>query len=158
MKVKVFAVKKDKEEEITNKPLEKVAYIKLVDKNKFNYIVIKNPSDSNEICTIKDIKILNVEGTNGLCLMQGEDEKVKEPETIRAADNAGILNIESRLQTYEDNNKLQICRNQLVKNKECNILDNSVLIVLPKGCLFIKLDNEVDKLDLNINWVSESIG
>lgn len=156
--MKVFAVKKENEDEITNKPLEKVAYIKLVNKNKFNYIVIKNPSDSNEICTIKDIKILNVDSANGLCLMQGEEERVKEPEEVRVADNAGILNIESRLQEYEDNKKLQICRNEIVKNKECNILDKSVLIVLPKGCLFIKLDTEVDKLDLNINWISESIG
>ena len=113
--MKVFAVKKENEDEITNKPLEKVAYIKLVNKNKFNYIVIKNPSDSNEICTIKDIKILNVDSANGLCLMQGEEERVKEPEEVRVADNAGILNIESRLQEYEDNKKLQICRNNTVK-------------------------------------------
>jgi len=157
MKVKVFAVKKEKEE-ITNEAGEKVSYITLFNENKFNYIVIKNPSDSNEIYTIKDIKILNVDNTNELCLMQGEDEKLKESEEIRAVDKVGILNIESRLQEIEDNKKLQLCRNQLVENKECDILDDSVLIVLPKGCLFMKLDNEVTKLDVNIKWTSEPIG
>jgi hypothetical protein len=158
MKVKVFAVKKEKEDEITNRTGEKISYIKLFNEDKFNYIVIRNPWDSNEICTIKDIKILNVDSTNGLCLMQGEDEKLKEREKIGVVDKVGIFNIESRFQDCEDNKKLQLCRNQLVENKECNILGDSVLIVLPKGCLFIKLDNEVAKLDVNINWTSESIG
>lgn len=155
--MKVFTVKKENEDELNSKPQDKVSYINLNKKEKFNYIVIRNPSDSNEICTIKNIKILSKDETNGICLMHGEEELFRGKGEVNSADKLGIFNIESRVQRYQDNKKTELIRSELSENKECDILMDSVLIVLPKGCLFIKLDNEVSNLRMNIDWTSEKI-
>ncbi|QGU93950.1 hypothetical protein GOM49_01310 [Clostridium bovifaecis] len=155
--MKVFTVKKENEDELKSKHRDKVSYISLNKKDKFNYIVIRNPSDSNEICTIKNMKILSENETNGICLMHGEEEMFRGKGEVNSADKMGIFNVESRIQRYQDNKKIELIRSKLSKNKECDILRDSVLIVLPKGCLFIKLDNEVSNLRMNIDWTSEKI-
>lgn len=154
--MKVFVLKK--EDEIEDKQIEeKEANIHIKKSEKFNYIVINNPKDSNSICTIKEIKILNKDMPNKLCLMGGEEELYKDIEETTTIDKIGIFNVKIKQEEKEDDRNLEIERNELLQNEECNILKNLVLIILPKGCLFIKLDKEVDDLHMNINWTSEKI-
>ncbi|MGY0374123.1 hypothetical protein [Clostridium sp. JNZ J1-5] len=155
--MKVFTVKKEKEEELSNKSKEEVSSVKLCDKKEFNYIVIENPSDSNEICTIRNIKVLSTDKNTQLCLMQGEEDEIKISEGINITNKVGILNIQGRLKKCSDDEKIELSRDRILQNEECNILKDSVLIMLPKGCLFIKLDNEVYNLNIDINWTSEKI-
>lgn len=154
--MKVFVLKK--EDEIEDKQIEEkedTIYIKKSEK--FNYIVINNPKDSNSICTIKEIKILNKDIPNKLCLMGGEEELYKDIEESTIIDKIGIFDIKIKQEEKVDETNLEIQRNELLQNEECNILKELVLILLPKGCLFIKLDNEVNDLHMNINWTSEKI-
>ncbi|MEL7598251.1 MAG: hypothetical protein AAGU01_08630, partial [Clostridiaceae bacterium] len=72
-------------------------------------------------------------------------------------DKIGIFDIKIKQEEKADETNLEIQRNELLQNEECNILKESILILLPKGCLFIKLDNEVNDLHMNINWTSEKI-
>jgi hypothetical protein len=154
--VKVFVLKK--EDEIEDKQIEeKEDTIHIKKSEKFNYIVINNPKDSNSICTIKEIKILNKDIPNKLCLMGGEGELYKDIEEPTITDKIGIFDIKIKQEEKEDERNLEIQRNELLQNKECNILKELVLILLPKGCLFIKLDKEVNDLHMNINWTSEKI-
>lgn len=154
--MKVFVLKKG--DEIEDKQIgEKEDNIHIKKSEKFNYIVINNPKDSNSICTIKEIKILNKDIPNKFCLMGGEEELYKDIEENTTIDKIGIFNIKTKQEEKEDERNLEIERNELLKNEECNILKESVLILLPKGCLFIKLDQEVDDLHMNINWTSEKI-
>ncbi|MEA4827706.1 MAG: hypothetical protein VB130_13920 [Clostridium sp.] len=155
--MKVFTVKKEMEEELSNKSREEVSSVKLCDKKEFNYIVIENPSDSNEICTIRNIKILSKDKNTQLCLMQGEEDRIKSSEEINITNKVGILNIQGGLKKCPDDEKIELSRDRILQNEECNILKDSVLIMLPKGCLFIKLDNEVYNLNIDINWTSEKI-
>lgn len=154
--MKVFVLKKG--DEIENKQIgEKEDTIHIKKAEKFNYIVINNPKDSNSICTIKEIKILNKDIPNKLRLMSGEEELNKDIEETTIIDKIGIFNIKIKQEEKEDERNLEIERNELLQNEECNILKESVLILLPKGCLFIKLDKEVNDLHMNINWTSEEI-
>lgn len=154
--MKVFVLKKG--DEIQNKQIgEKEDNIHIKKSEKFNYIVINNPADSNSICTIKEIKILNKDVPNKLCLMGGEEEVYKEIEGNTIIDKIGIFDVKIKQEEKGDNENLEIERNELLENEECNILKNLVLIILPKGCLFIKLDKEVNDLYMNINWTSEKI-
>ncbi len=154
--MKVFVLKK--EDEIEDKQIEeKEDTIHIKKSEKFNYIVINNPKDSNSICTIKEIKILNKDIPNKLCLMGGEEELYKDIEEPTIVDKIGIFDIKIKQEEKADDRNLEIERNELLQNEECNILRESVLILLPKGCLFIKLDKEVNDLHMNINWTSEKI-
>ncbi|MCY6355610.1 hypothetical protein [Clostridium sp. ZS2-4] len=154
--MKVFVLKKG--DEIGEKQIgEKEDNIHIKKSEKFNYIVINNPKDSNSICTIKEIKILNKDIPNKLCLMGGEEELYKDIEETTILDKIGIFNVKIKQEEKEDERNLEIETNELLENEECNILKNSVLIILPKGCLFIKLDKEVNDLHMNINWTSEKI-
>lgn len=154
--MKVFVLKK--EDEIEDKQIEeKEDTIHIKKSEKFNYIVINNPKDSNSICTIKEIKILNKDIPNKLCLMGGEEELYKDIEEPTIIDKIGIFDIKIKQEEKADDRNLEIERNELLQNEECNILKESVLILLPKGCLFIKLDKEVNDLHMNINWTSEKI-
>lgn len=154
--MKVFVLKK--EDEIEDKQIEeKEDTIHIKKSEKFNYIVINNPKDSNSICTIKEIKILNKDIPNKLCLMGGEEELYKDIEQPTIIDKIGIFDIKIKQEEKADETNLEIQRNELLQNEECNILKESILILLPKGCLFIKLDNEVNDLHMNINWTSEKI-
>lgn len=154
--MKVFVLKKG--DEIQDKQIgEKEDNIHIKKSEKFNYIVINNPADSNSICTIKHIKISNKDIPNKLCLMGGEEELYKEIEENTIIDKIGIFDVKIKQEEKGNNENLEIERNELLENEECNILKNSVLIILPKGCLFIKLDKEVNDLYMNINWTSEKI-
>lgn len=154
--MKVFVLKK--EDEIEDKQIEeKEDTIHIKKSEKFNYIVINNPKDSNSICTIKEIKILNKDIPNKLCLMGGEEELYKDIEEPTIIDKTGIFDIKVKQEEKADETNLEIQRNELLQNEECNILKELVLILLPKGCLFIKLDKEVNDLHMNINWTSEKI-
>ncbi|MCY6370029.1 hypothetical protein [Clostridium ganghwense] len=163
--MKVFIVKKENEDkkEYEEQILGKEERISINKKEKFNYIVIKNPADSNNICTIEDIKVLNKDIPNKMWLMGGEEEELYE-EVFEILDEStigdkigGVFSIKTKNESEEDNKKLEIKRNELLKNEECSILNDSVLIILPNGCLFIKLDKEVNDFYMNINWTSEEI-
>lgn len=155
--MKVFTVKKENEDEITNVPKEKGSYIKVENEDKFNYIVIKNPSDSNKICVVKSIRILNKGKANEVCLMQGEEEMLGGRGQLKFIDNVGMLSIEGRIEKHENDMKVELSRRELWENEECNILGDSVLIMLPKGCLFIRLNREVSSFEMHIDWTSEEI-
>ncbi|MFU0825656.1 hypothetical protein [Clostridium sp.] len=153
--MKVFTVRKE-EEDLIDKSKDRTSYIKLNKKEKFNYIIIKNPSNSNEICTIKTMKIFIKDEDNELCLMHGE-ELFRGEEDSECTNKIGIFNIKTRMQKYKDNKKVELIRKKLLRNEECDILKDSVLIMLPNGCLFIRLNNEVSNLNISIDWTSEKI-
>jgi hypothetical protein len=154
--MKVFTVRKE-EEDLIDKSKDKTSYIRLNKKEKFNYIIIKNPSNSNEICTIKTIKIFIKDKGNEVCLMHGEEDLFRGAGDSECVGKIGIFNIETKIQRHKDNKKVELIRKKLLENEECDILKDSVLIVLPKGCLFIRLSNEVSNLHINIDWTSEKI-
>jgi len=154
--VKVFTVRKEAED-LIDESKDRTSYIKLNEKEKFNYIIIKNPSNSNEICTIKTIKISIEDKDNELRLMHGEEELFRGLEDSKCTNKAGIFNIETKMQTHRDNKKVELERKKLLQNEECDILKDYALIMLPKGCLFIRLSDEVSRLNISINWTSEKI-
>lgn len=153
----VFTVKKYKDDEIANSPKGNVSNIKLNKKEKFNYLIMENPYDSNKICTIKNIIIYDMDNVSSICLMCGEGELFKKKYKIMDFHNAGIFNVETRLTKMENNSTIELIKKDVLKGEKCSILDDTVLLVLPKGYICIKLDNEVSSLSLDIEWTSEEI-
>lgn len=155
--MKVFTVKKEKEENLEEKLLDRISYFNFKEKNRFNYIIIENPSNSSKIYTIKDIEVLNKDNSNELCLMQGEASKEEKLLKVKITDKLGELNIATGIEENNNNVKTELVRNTLPQGRKYNILDESVLILLPGGCLFIKLKKEVQNLDIDVSWTSDDI-
>lgn len=155
--MKVFTVKKYKDDEIANSPKGNVSNIKLHKKEKFNYLIIENPYDSNKICTIKNMIIYDMDNVGSICLMCGEGELFKKKYKIMDFHNIGIFNVETRLLKMEKTSERELIKKDISKGEKCNILDDTVLLLLPKGYICIRLDHEVCNLSFDIEWTSEEI-
>ncbi|MCY6484973.1 hypothetical protein OW763_11525 [Clostridium aestuarii] len=155
--MKVFVTKRKDTDEVKNELVEKVDFIKICKNEKFNCITIKNPEDSNTICMLRGMEITSEEKDNKLRLIQGEDEFYRGEIESSKEYKIGIFNVKSELQIYNNNRNIELTRNTLLRNQKCNVLNDLELIILPKGCIYIKLDEEVCDFNIKINWTSEEI-
>jgi len=69
--MKVFAVRKEKEETSEEKTFGEVSSLNFKGRDNFNYVIIENPSDSRRIYIIKNLDIMIKDCNNELSLMQG---------------------------------------------------------------------------------------
>jgi len=67
------------------------------------------------------------------------------------------LNLFDGIEKTNNNEEIELIKNSIKQNKRYNILGDSALIMLPGGCLSIKLKKEVSDLDINISWTSDDI-
>ncbi|WMJ79856.1 hypothetical protein RBU49_13405 [Clostridium sp. MB40-C1] len=152
--MKIFIVRKENE---MNEGKENSKKVTIKKDEKFNYIIIKNPYDSNKICTINRIRVINKEIPNKICLMVGEEELYREWDEDSDVKKIDIFNFKIKNIQKEYNSNIEINSSDILMNEECNILKDFKIIMLPKGCIFIKLDKEVNFFNMNISWTSEEI-
>ncbi|MCY6959182.1 hypothetical protein [Clostridium brassicae] len=155
--MKIFIVRKENELDEEKQKDEKVQRVAIKEDEKFNYIVIKNPYDSNKICIINDIEILNQGVPNKLCLMVGEEDLYRDINDNSHVKKFDILNFKTKNIQKGNESNIEISSRDILINEECNILNKFTIIMLPRGCIFIKLDKEVNFFNMNINWTSEEI-
>ncbi|KOA18899.1 hypothetical protein CLHOM_26390 [Clostridium homopropionicum DSM 5847] len=155
--MKVFTVKKEKEETLDEKTFGVVSSLNFKGRDNFNYIIIENPSDSRKIYIIKNLDVMIRECNNELSLMQGETDKMNKISKMNGYKKLADLNLFDGIEKNNNNEEIELVKNIINQNKRYNILNDSALIMLPGGCLSIKLKKEVSDLDININWTSDDI-
>jgi hypothetical protein len=97
------------------------------------------------------------ECNNELSLLQGEADKINKTSKMNAHKKLADLNLFDGIEKNYNNEEIELVKNIVKQNKKTKILDDSELIILPGGCLSIKLKKEVSDLDIKINWTSDDI-
>lgn len=150
--MKVFAVEKIAKGDLQVKNTrENKSFIKIEEDSEFNFITIQNPTESNRICILEDIDFKLGDKDNMISLMIGEMNYNK---TLFRATNT--FNVNYELKKDRDRN-LEICSMRMYKDESKNVLKDFLFFLLPKGCIFVKLDKSVKDLEFTIKWREEAI-
>lgn len=150
--MKVFTVEKLLKDDLqVIDSMENKSFIKIEENNEFNFITIQNPTESNRICILEDIDFKLGDKDSMISLMIGEMNFNK---TLFRDTNT--FNVNYELKKDKDKN-LEVCSIGLYKDESKNILKNFLFFLLPKGCIFVKLDKAVNNLELTIKWREEII-
>lgn len=155
--MKVFTVKKEKEETSEDKTFGVVSTLNFKGRNNFNYIIIENPCNSRKIYIIKNLNVMIRECNNELSLMQGETDKIIKTSKMNVYKKLADLNLFDGIEKNNNSEEIELAKNIIKQNKKYDILSDLALIILPGGCLSIKFKKEVSDLDININWTSDDI-
>lgn len=150
--MKVFTVEKMPNESLKLKNTrENKSFMKIKECDEFNFLTIQNPVESNRICILEGIDFKLSDNDNIISLMIGETNFNK---TLLRDINT--FNVSYELKKDEDKD-LEICSMRVSKNELKNVLRNFLLFLLPKGCIFVKLDKSVKDLEFTIKWSEEII-
>lgn len=150
--MKVFTVEKMPNDNLQLKNTrENKSFMKIEEGNEFNFLTIQNPIESNRICILEDIYFKLADNDNRVSLMIGE---INFNKTLFRDTNT--FNVSYELKKDEDKD-LKICSTRVYKNELKNVLRNFLFFLLPKGCIFVKLDKSVKDLEFTIKWREEII-
>lgn len=150
--MKVFTVEKIPNDSLKLKNTrENKSFMKIKESDEFNFLTIQNPIESNRICILEGIDFKLSDDDNMISLMIGETNFNK---TLLRDINT--FNVSYELKKDEDKN-LEICSMRVCKDELKNVLRNFLLYLLPKGCIFVKLDKAVKDLEFTIKWSEEII-
>lgn len=151
--MKVFTVEKmpNNSFQIKNTRQNK-SFIKIEENDDFNFVTIQNPIESNRICILEDIDFKLCDNDNMISLMIGE-MNFNNKTLFR---DTNTFNVSYELKKDEEKN-LEICSMRVCKNELKNVLKNFLFFLLPKGCIFVKLDKSVRDLEFTIKWHEEII-
>lgn len=150
--MKVFTVEKMPNDNLQLKNTrENKSFMKIEEGGEFNFLTIQNPIESNRICILEDIYFKLADNDNRVSLMIGE---INFNKTLFRDTNT--FNVSYELKKDEDKD-LKICSTRVYKNELKNVLRNFLFFLLPKGCIFVKLDKSVKDLEFTIKWREEII-
>lgn len=153
--MKVFVVKKEiyaQNDEYIHRE-----EVNIREEEKFNYIIIKNPSDSNRVYTFSTVYMSNESEDNEACIMVGEEDMYDDVEGKLIQCQSDNFELKVKSVANKCLNKLEVCTQKIFIDKPCDILKDKSLVILPKGCLFIRFKKQINKLNFIINWTSENI-
>lgn len=131
----------------------------IIEENKgFNNIVIYNPYDSNSLCIVNKIILKKLQGANKVKVYSCDKMNTSYDKYTKL----GSLNIQTLLldETFfidDKKNVIQIDTENILSKTEKDIIQEYFLIVLPKGCVIIRFQNTIKRLEMSLNFSQESI-
>ncbi|MFD3155508.1 hypothetical protein ACFIJ5_01295 [Haloimpatiens sp. FM7330] len=147
--MKGFVIEKNDEHYTENLSLHQID-TEINRKKEFNNVSIINPVNSNCICIINSINIGCANDEFKILVGEQVDEKLNK-------DKQGAFYIFcDKLHLMKDE-LLHISTIRKCNNSSIEILKKQFIILLPKGCIYIKTDNPIKNIKIRMNWVEEKI-
>jgi hypothetical protein len=133
-------------------------HVIIQDNEGFNNIVIYNPIDSNSLCLVNRIILKKLHGTNRVRMYSCDRMNTSYDNYM----NIGSLNIKPLLldeKFFIDNQQcvMQIDNENILNQAQVDIIKEYFLIILPKGCVIMRFENTIKRLEMSLNFVQDTI-
>lgn len=133
-------------------------HVIIQDNEGFNNIVIYNPIDSNSLCLVNRIILKKLQGTNRVRMYSCDRMNTSYDNYI----NIGSLNIkplllDERFFTENQQCVMQIDNENTLNQTQVDIIQDYFLIILPKGCVIMRFENTIKRLEMLLNFIQDTI-